>query len=74
MGSLDRSSGVSGPNLKMKLAEEHHSQHSAERSSAYHSKNVDPMAVRHSEVGSLKMTRAEGRPQSLEDADELEKE
>jgi len=45
----------------------HHSDHSAKRSADYHSKNVEPTVVRHSETMA---TMAKGRKQSLEDVDE----
>lgn len=48
---------------------EHHSSHSKARSSAYHSKNVDPTVTRHSEKMA---TMAKGRKQSLEDVEESE--
>lgn len=44
-----------------------HSSNSARRSADYHSKNVDPVAVRLSE---LKGSRTESRRQSLQDVDE----
>ena len=44
-----------------------HSSNSARRSADYHSRTVDPVAVRRSE---MKMTRTESRRQSLEDVDE----
>ena len=46
---------------------EHHSGHSAKRSAEYHSKNVEPTQVRHSETMA---TMAKGRKQSLEDVEE----
>jgi hypothetical protein len=48
-------------------AGKHHSEHSAKRSAEYHSKNVEPTQVRHSETMA---TMAKGRKQSLEDVDE----
>ena len=63
----DISAGVSGPNLKL-LRAQSHSAHSAGRSSAYHSKTVDPTQIRMSET---KQTKSEGRAQSLQDVDEL---
>jgi len=47
----------------------HHSEHSAKRSAAYHSKNVEPTFTRHE---STMATKAAGRPQSLEDVEERE--
>ena len=47
----------------------HHSDHSAKRSAAYHSKNVEPTFTRHE---STMATKAKGRPQSLEDVEERE--
>ena len=44
-----------------------HSSSSARRSADYHSRNVDPVAVRPSE---LKGSRTESRRQSLQDVDE----
>lgn len=44
-----------------------HSSNSARRSADYHSRNVDPVAVRPSE---LKGSRTESRRQSLQDVDE----
>ena len=44
-----------------------HSSSSARRSADYHSRNVDPVTVRRSE---MKMTRTESRRQSLQDVDE----
>jgi hypothetical protein len=46
---------------------EHHSSHSARRSAEYHSKNVEPTQVRHSETMA---TMAKGRKQNLEDVEE----
>jgi len=48
-------------------AEQHHSDHSAKRSSAYHSKMVEPTFTRHE---STMATQAKGRKESLEDVDE----
>ena len=44
-----------------------HSSNSARRSADYHSRTVDPVAARPSE---MKMTRSEHRRQSLQDVDE----
>jgi hypothetical protein len=44
-----------------------HSSSSARRSADYHSRTVDPVTVRRSE---MKMTRTESRRQSLQDVDE----
>ena len=62
--SLDRSAGVSGPNLKLEMAGSH-SWHSARRSQHYHE-----VVVGKTEKGSTKMTQRRGQKDNNEESDE----
>lgn len=60
----DISAGVSGPNLKLEMAD-HHSQHSAKRSEHYHN-----VVVGTTDRGPTKMTRRVGQKDNNEEQDE----